>query len=103
MTNLLDFCNQYGPYELPYKPVITLTKKSSRTGETQGHAVVLDKYVDDENFLTLMTIDSLSKTGETVITCPILKMTNGQQKLIIGGEVDQWCLGSENCYVFYFN
>ena len=91
MKNLLDFCNQTGYHELSSKPVITLTKTISRTGETKGHAVVLDNYNRGEDFLLLRTIDSLSKTGRTNINC------------LTGRELDQWCLASDNCYVFYFN
>ena len=102
VTNLLDFCNQSGYNDLDHLPVITLTKISSKTGNRQGHAVVLDSYDRDEDTLVLTTIDSASETGETLIVCPIL-IRNGQQKLVIRGEVDQWCLGSDKCYVFYFN
>ena len=102
VTNLLDFCNQPGFNEPDYLPVITLTTKSSTTGKVQGHAVVLCDYGRYENSLVLATIDSGSENGETMIECPIVA-ENGQHKLVIGGKVDQWCLGSENCYVFYFN
>ena len=103
VANLLYFCSQAGYHELSYKPVITLTNKNSRTGETQCHNVVLDKYDRDEEILVLTTIDSLSETGQTFIICPILEMKNGEKKLLIGGQDDQWCLGSDSCYVFYFN
>ena len=102
VSNLLDFCSQPGYRELPHKPVITLTNTSSTTGVTRGHAVVLDKYDRDEDVLVLTTIDSLSETGQTFVVCPILTR-NRQQKLVIRGEMDQWCLGSDKCYVFYFN
>ena len=102
VANLLDFCHQSGYHDLPHKPVITLTNTSSRTGETNGHAVVLDKYDRDKDCLVLTCIDSASETGQTFIVCPIL-IRYGQQELAIRGEVDQWCLGSDKCYVFYFN
>ena len=102
VTNLLDFCNQSGYNDLDHLPVITLTKISSETGNRQGHAVVLESYDRDEDTLVLTTIDSASETGETLIVCPIL-IRNGRKKLTIGGEMDQLCLGSENCYIFYFN
>ena len=102
VTNLLYFCYKSGYHDLPHKPVITLTNTSSRTGETNGHAVVLDKYDRDEDCLVLTCIDSASETGQKFVVCPIL-IRYGQQKLVVRGEVDQWCLGSDKCYVFYFN
>ena len=102
MAILLDFCKEPGFHDLPHKPVITLTKTSSRTGETSGHAVVLDKYDRDEDCLVLTCIDSASETGQTFVVCPI-SIRFGQQKLAIRGEIDQWCLGSDKCYVFYLN
>ena len=101
VTNLLDFCSQPGFNYLDFLPVITLIK-SLRTGETEGHAVVLDSYDRDEDALVLTTIDSASEDGETMIECPIA-IRNGRQTLVVGGKFDQLCLGSENCYVFYFN
>ena len=102
VTKLLDYCSEPGFNDLDYYPVITLIKTSSRTGETQGHAVVLDKYDRYGDGLVLTTIDSASETGETLIDCPIT-IKNGRERLTIGGEMDQLCLGSENCYAFYFN
>ena len=102
VSNLLDFCDQPGHHELPHKPVITLTHTSSTTGVTQGHAVVLDKYDRDEDCLVLTTIDSNTESGQTIVLCPIL-IRNGCQKLVTRGETDKWCLGSDKCYVFYFN
>ena len=37
VKSVLDFCNQSGYHDLPYKPVITLTRRSSETGKTEGH------------------------------------------------------------------
>ena len=102
VANLLDFCNQSGFNDLEYTPVITLTKTSSRTGKSDHHAVVLNDYSRYDEALTMTTIDSASEDGETMVDCPILT-ENGRQKLEIGGKVDQWCLGSDLCYVFYFN
>ena len=101
-SNLLDFCNQPGFNELDHLPVITLTKTSSTTGNVQGHAVVLCDYGRYEDALVLTTIDSASESGETLVQCPIV-VENGQQKFKTSGSVDEWCLGSEKCYVFYFN
>ena len=100
VTNLLDFCNQSGFNDLDYIPVITLI--STETGEVQGHAVVLDSYTRYKDSLVITTIDSASENDETLLECPIT-VTNGQEKLVIGGESGQLCLGSDKCYVFYFN
>ena len=102
VTNLFDFCNFSGYNELDHQPVITLVKTSSRTGETQGHAVVLQSYDRDEDCLVLTTIDSASETGQTFIICSI-DTENGRKKLMIRDKVDQLCLGSDKCYVLYFN
>ena len=102
VANLLDFCNQSGFNDLDYIPVITLTYVSSKTGKSDYHAVVQSQYFGYDEALVLTTIDSLAEDGETLVDCPIL-VENGRQKLQIGGKTDQWCLGSETCYVFYFN
>ena len=102
LANLLDVCNKPGYHQLDYQPVITLTKQNSLTGDVQGHAVVLRGYRRRQDTLIMKTIDSASTSGETVIECPIV-VENGRQKLEIRATVDEWCLGSENCYVLYFN
>ena len=102
VANLLDFCNQSGFNDLDYIPVITLTYVSSKTGKRDYHAVVLSQYFGYDDALVLTTIDSLAEDGETLVDCPIL-VENGRKKLQIGGKADEWCLGSETCYVFYFN
>ena len=102
VTNLLDFCNQPGYNELEYQPVITLMKTDSQTDNVQSKAVVVDSYSRYEDSLVISTIDSASETGETLIECKIT-VRSGQQKLMIGGKVDQWCLGSDKCYVLYFS
>ena len=101
-VNLLYFCDQHGNQKLEHQPVITLMKKNSRTGEVEGHAAVLESYERNRDSLILSTIDSASTSGETSVTCPIT-VINGQQKLDIGHIVDQLCLGSDKCYVFYFS
>ena len=101
VTQLLAFCNQTGFHKLDYQPVITLIKKSSKTGEVDGHAVVLHSYDRNEEVLTLTTVDSLSPTGYTYIYCSIVT-ENGRPELVIGAFEDQWCLGSKQCYVMYF-
>ena len=70
-TFLLDFCNQFGFNELDYFPVITLTKTSSTTGKTQGHAVVVCDYYRYEDALVVTTIDSAFGTEDSMIVCPI--------------------------------
>ena len=102
VANLLDFCNRTGRHELDYQPVITLVKISSRTGEVQGHAVVLKHYRRYDDILHMTTFDSTSDTGQTMVECPIV-IENGQQKLKVRASKDELCLGSETCYVFYFD
>ena len=102
VTNLLDFCDQPDDHDLEYQPVITLMRNDSQTDNVQNKAVVLDGYTRFEDALVISTIDSASETGETLIECKIT-VRSGQQKLMIGGKVDQWCLGSDKCYVLYFN
>ena len=102
VENLLAFCDQPGYNEPDFLPVINLTEIDSKTGKSQGHAVVLCDYHRYEDELVLTAIDSALEDGERGIQCPILTR-NGQQKLAIGGKVDQWCLGSDNCYFIYFN
>ena len=100
VANVLDFCNQFGHHELDYQPVITLTRKNFLTGHVQGHAVVLFDYRRREDSVVMTAIDSLSETGKTFIECPIVH-DDGKQRLKIRGSEDEWCLGSEICYVFY--
>ena len=102
VMNLLDFCDQLGFNEPDYLPVITLTNTNSETGKSEGHAVVLSDYDRYEDELILSTIDSAAEDGQTFIRCPIMTR-NGQQKLVIGGKFDQWCLGSDKCYFICFN
>ena len=100
--DVLDFCYQHEYKKPNYRPVITLTNKSSKTGKTQGHAVVLNDFELYEDCLVLKTIDSASKDGKRIVECPIMTC-NRQQTLLIGKEVDKWCLGSEKCYFICFN
>ena len=104
VANVLDFCNQLGYHKLDFQPVITLTNTNSTTRFVQGHAVVLSEYNRNEDSLVMRTIDSASETvfGVRDIKCPIV-VKYGQQKLKIEGTVDEWCLGSEICYVLYLN
>ena len=102
IKNLLSFCNQLGYNELGHQPVITLVKRNSTTGDTQGHAVVLHSYNRGDDYLVLLTADSASATGYTFIFCRIL-IGNGRQKLMIGGLDDKLCLGSDECFFFYYN
>ena len=102
VRNVLDCCYQLGHHELDYQPVITLTNTDSRTGNVQGHAVVLRAYRRDEDLLVMTTIDSASSSGERIIKCPIV-VEHGRQKLEIQGAEDEWCLGSRICYVLYLN
>ena len=102
VQNLLDFCDQPGLHEPDFQPVITLTKTSSKTGEVQGHAVVLNDYTRYEDALYVKAVDSATESGERYIQCPILT-ENGRQKLKVRGSLDEWCLGSEICYFFSFN
>ena len=93
-----DFCNQIGEHEAKLRPVLTLTEN----GETSGHAVVLKSYERSEEYLDLVTIDSLSETGETSVECSIFD--DGEKEILALGEFpDQWCLSSEKCYYFHFN
>ena len=87
-THLLTFCNQIGYHELDYQPVITLIKISSRTGEVDGHAVVLHSFTRGEDYLVLLTIDSASTTGYTYVYCSIVT-ENGRPELVIGAFEDQ--------------
>ena len=102
VANVLDFCNQLGYHKLDFQPVITLTNKSSTSGNVQGHAVVLSDYDRHEDSLIMTTIDSDSENGQRVINCPIM-VEYGRQKLEIKETVDEWCIGSEICYVLYLN
>ena len=100
ISNLLDFCGQSGDNEVQTKPVLTLTR--TENGETSGHAVVLKSYIRSEEYLDLMTIDSLSETGETSVECSIFD--NGDEEVLILEEFpDQWCLSSKKCYYLHFN
>ena len=100
VSNLLSFCGKISDHEVEPKPVITLTK--TENGETFGHAVVLKSYDRSEDYLDLITIDSLSATGETSVECPI--SSDGDNEILALGEFpDQWCLASEKCYYFHFN
>ena len=98
-SNILDFCDEISD-EVQVKPVLTLTK--TENGETSGHAVVLKSYQRNEDYLDLVTIDSLSETGETSVRCSILD-SGEVQKLAIGEVPDRWCIASEKCYFFHFN
>ena len=100
MTHLLTFCIQPGYHELEYQPVITLIIKNSKTGNVQGHAVVLHSYDRDEDILVLTTIDSASSTGYTYVYCTIVT-DNRRPDLVIGEFEDRLCLGSTQCYVLY--
>ena len=102
VANVLDFCNQLGFHELDYHPVVTLSNTSSTNGQTQGHAVVLSFYHRHEDSLVMTTIDSASESGQRFIKCPIV-VEHGRQKLKIKGAEDEWCLGSQICYVLYLN
>ena len=102
MTDLLIFCYKPGYHVLDYQPVITLIKKSSRTGQVDGHAVVVHSYDRDDDVLILTTIDSASSTGYTYVYCSIVT-ENGRPELVIGDLEDQLCLGSKQCYLMYFN
>ena len=99
-THLLVFCNKPGFHVLDYQPVITLIRISSRSGEIDGHAVVLHSYDRDDDILVLTTIDSASPTGYTYVKCSIVT-ENGRPDLVIGEFVDRLCLGSKQCYVMY--
>ena len=61
VANLLDLCDQPGFNYLEFLPIITLIKKSSETGETQGHAVVLDSYDRYDDCLVLTRRQKLTK------------------------------------------
>ena len=104
--NILDFCNQSGHYEPDQQPVITLIKKSSRTGETQGHAVVLQSYYRAKDYLVILAIDSASQTGlfsgYRLVFCPI-KFENGRPELLIGDFEDKLCLSAKDCYYINLN
>ena len=103
VSTLLDVCEPSANFrELENQPVITLMKECSDTGAKSYHVVVLEGYNRDNEYLTMFTIDTLSETGETVLDCPIL-IENDREKLDIGGQTDQWCLGSEKCYALYLN
>ena len=99
VSNLLDFCDKISD-EVQPKPVITLTKTVD--GETFCHAVVLKSYKRSDEYLDLVTIDSLSETGETSVECTIF---DGEEEQILGIDIfsDQWKLASEKCYFFHFN
>ena len=105
-----DFC---GKYTLSYHAVITLVYEDSETNVQNFHAVRVFKISTQllcsfntqcivtlketdliSNELILTTIDSATKTGETVVKVPLLN--NGE--LQIGGVKDQWCLGNRYCY-----
>ena len=97
---MLDFCSQIGEHEVNFRPVLTLTK--TENGVTSGHAVVLKSYIRSEEYLDLMTIDTLSETGETSVECSIFE--DGDKEILALGEFpDQWCLSSEKCYYLNFN
>ena len=100
VSNLLDFCPTSRYCDLETQPVISLVKEYSDTGEKYHHVVLLYGYSRDDQYLTLYTFDSLSETGETSLACQISTI-NGKEKLELGGETDQWCLGSEICYALY--
>ena len=102
VANLLDFCDQMGFNKLDFTPVITLTKIISRTGESLGHAVVLNDYTRYEDALYVKAFDSATESGERYIQCPIIT-ESGRQKLNVCDSKDKWCLGSETCYFFEFN
>ena len=99
ISSLLNFCDQIGEHEVRLKPVITLTK--TENGESSGHAVVLKSYERHEEYLDLITVDSLSKTGETSVLCSILD--DGEQEILAAEFPDPWYLASEKCYFFHFN
>lgn len=100
ITTLLDVCHQIGDHEAEPQPVITLEKTVN--GETSGHAVVLKSYDRSEEYLDLITIDSLSETGETSVECSLFDGEDG--KIVAIGEFpDQWSIASDKCYYFQFN
>ena len=100
MTHLLTFCYKPIYQELDFQPVIILTKKCSKTGLVQGHAVDLYSYTRDEHYLVLLIIDSASSTGYTYVYCSIVN-ENGRPELVVDEFEDQLCLGSKQCYVMY--
>ena len=97
---MLDVCNQAGSHELDHQPVITLAK--TENGETSCHAVVVKSYDRSEDYLDLITIDSLSETGETSVECQILDYGD-EQILATCEHPDQWCLATEKCDYFQLN
>ena len=100
ISNLLEICNEDGSHELSPRPVIILTK--TQYGIVSGHSVVVKSYDRSEDCLELTTIDSLSKTGETLVECSIFDGEGGKV-LAIGEFPDQWCLASPKCYYFKLN
>ena len=102
ISNLLDLCHRSGYHELTYQPVIRLTMISSKTRESQGHAVVVHSYNRGDDYLVLLTIDSASETGYTFVFCSIMT-TYGQQRVLTCQFLDQWCLASDQNYQIYFN
>ena len=100
ISTLLDFCGQSGDHVVETKPVLTLTR--TENGITSGHAVVLKSYYRSEEYLDLMTTDSLSDTGETTVQCSIFD--NGGQEILVSDELPgEWSLSSEKCYYLHFN
>ena len=86
MTHLLTFCYQPGYHELDYQPVITLIKINSETGEIGGHAVVLHSYTRVEDYILLLTIDSASRTGYTLLFFVQLRLEMVDQSSLLASS-----------------
>ena len=101
VVNLFDVCKLDGSHKLPNRPVITLMKEYS-DAETDFHSVTLESYTRNEYCIELTTIDSLSKTGKTVLKFPV-SLEAAAKNLKLDGETDDWYLGSQKCYFLYLN